>query len=240
MHVVTNEQMRFLDEETIKRFVPGLTLMERAGQGITDAILELAGESEGLHVCMFLGRGNNAGDGLVVARLLAEQGVRCALFYLHEPEEFSPDAFKNYSKLEKLRKDPSLIDTGADEIIRWTSPVIHFVRTATEDYELRGQKIREGDSVALFYASANRDEEVFDDPFVFRIDRDPNPHLGFGIGEHFCLGSHLARMDLRVFFRQLLERVESIELSGPAELLHASFVGGPKRMPVRYRIRARS
>jgi cytochrome P450 len=118
--------------------------------------------------------------------------------------------------------------------------VNHFVRTANQDYELRGQKIREGDSLALFYASANRDEEVFEDPFSFRIDRSPNPHLGFGIGEHFCLGSHLARMDLRVFFRQLVERVESIELAGPVDLLHASFVGGPKRLPVRYRIRARA
>lgn len=141
-------------------------------------------------------------------------------------------------ELEKLRRDPSLVGLAADEIVRWTTPVNHFVRTANQDYELRGEKIREGDSLALFYASANRDEEVFEDPFTFRIDRDPNPHLGFGVGEHFCLGSHLARMDLRVFFRQLVDRVESIELAGPVELLHASFVGGPKHVPVRYRVRA--
>jgi cytochrome P450 len=140
-------------------------------------------------------------------------------------------------ELRKLRGDPSLVDRAADEIVRWTSPVIHFARTANQDYALRGQTIRKGDSVALFYPSANRDEEIFEDPFRFRIDRSPNPHLGFGIGEHFCLGSHLARMDLRVFFRQLVERVDSIELAGPVELLRASFVGGPKRMPVRYRIR---
>jgi cytochrome P450 len=150
------------------------------------------------------------------------------LALLEHPDEF-----------QKLRRDPSLVDRAADEIVRWTTPVNHFVRTATEDYELRGQKIRQGDSAALFYASANRDEDVFEDPFTFRIDRSPNPHLGFGIGEHFCLGSHLARMDLRVFFRQLVDRVESIELAGPVELLHASFVGGPKRMPIRYRIRPR-
>jgi cytochrome P450 len=149
------------------------------------------------------------------------------LALLEHPEEF-----------EKLRRDPSLVDLAADEIVRWATPVNHFVRTANQDYELRGEKIRENDSVALFYASANRDEDVFEDPFTFRIDRSPNPHLGFGIGEHFCLGSHLARMDLRVFFRQLVERVESIELAGPVELLHASFVGGPKRLPVRYRVRA--
>jgi len=104
MHVVTNEQMRLLDGETIKRFVPGLTLMERAGQGITDAILELAGGAEDLCVSIFLGRGNNAGDGLVVARLLLEERARCTLFYLNEPKDFSPDAFKNYAKLAKFRK----------------------------------------------------------------------------------------------------------------------------------------
>jgi cytochrome P450 len=140
-------------------------------------------------------------------------------------------------ELEKLRRNPSLIETGADEIVRWTTPVNHFSRTATVDYELRGKRIKKGDSVALFYASANRDEEVFEDPFVFRLDRDPNPHLGFGIGEHFCLGAHLARLDLKVFFRQFAERFESIELTDKPQLLHASFVGGPKHIPVRYRMR---
>jgi cytochrome P450 len=142
-------------------------------------------------------------------------------------------------QLAALRRNPDLIETGADEIVRWTTPVNHFSRTATTDYELRGQQIRAGDSLALFYASANRDEEVFPDPFVFRLDREPNPHLGFGVGEHFCLGAHLARLDLKVFFRQFARRVELIELAGPVELLHASFVGGPKRMPVRYRIKPR-
>jgi len=140
-------------------------------------------------------------------------------------------------ELEKLRRHSDLVEKAADEIVRWTTPVNHFSRTATEDYVLRGQKIRKGDSVALFYASANRDEDVYEDPYVFRIDRDPNPHLGFGVGEHFCLGAHLARLDLKVFWRQFAERFESIELTGPVDLLHASFVGGPKRIPVRYKIR---
>jgi cytochrome P450 len=140
-------------------------------------------------------------------------------------------------QLARLRQNPGLIETGADEIVRWTTPVKHFVRTATVDYTLRGKQIRSGDSVALFYASANRDEEIYPDPFVFRLDRDPNPHLGFGIGEHFCLGAHLARLDLKVFFRQLAERLESIELAEPVERLHASFVGGPKRMRIRYRLK---
>jgi cytochrome P450 len=141
------------------------------------------------------------------------------------------------AELEKLRRDPSRVGLAADEIVRWTTPVNHFSRTATADYELRGRRIRKGDSVALFYASANRDEEVFEDPFRFRIDRDPNPHLGFGVGEHFCLGAHLARMDLRVFWRQFVERVEHIEPAAPHELLAASFVGGPKHVPVRIRVR---
>ncbi len=142
-------------------------------------------------------------------------------------------------ELEKLRADTDgLIATAADEIVRWTTPVNHFSRTATRDLELGGKKIREGDSVALFYASANRDEDVYEDPFAFRIDRSPNPHLGFGIGEHYCLGAHLARMDLRVFWRQFARRVDSIELAGPVQLLAASFVGGPKHLPVRIRVNA--
>jgi len=141
------------------------------------------------------------------------------------------------AEFEKLKRNPDLIETGADEIVRWTTPVNHFSRTATTDYVLRGQHIKKGDSVALFYASANRDEEMFPDPFVFRLDRDPNPHLGFGVGEHFCLGAHLARLDLKVFFREFAQRVESIEFAAPVQRLHASFVAGPKHVPVRYRFK---
>jgi cytochrome P450 len=143
----------------------------------------------------------------------------------------------NPDQLEMLRRDPSLITTAVDEIVRWTTPVNHFSRTATVDYVLRGKQIKAGDSVALFYASANRDEEIFDAPFEFRVDRTPNPHLGFGVGEHFCLGAHLARLDLTVFFSQFVERLESVELAAPIERLHASFVGGPKHLPIRYRLK---
>lgn len=146
--------------------------------------------------------------------------------FLDHPGEFA-----------RLQANTGLVELAADEIVRWTTPVNHFSRTATVDYELRGKKIRAGDSLALFYASANRDEEIYSDPFTFRIDRDPNPHLGFGIGEHFCLGAHLARLDLKVFWRQFAERVEAFELTGPIELLHASFVGGPKRIPLRVKVR---
>jgi cytochrome P450 len=117
------------------------------------------------------------------------------------------------------------------------SPLIHFARTATEDFELRGRRIRAGDALALFYPSANRDEEVFDDPFTFRIDRDPNRHLAFGVGEHFCLGAHLARLELQVAYKHLLPRIEEIELAGPVERLHSSLVGGVKRLPIRYKLR---
>ncbi len=142
------------------------------------------------------------------------------------------------AELEKLRSNPSLAELATEEIVRWTTPVNHFSRTATRDYVLRGQQVKEGDSVALFYASANRDEEIFADPFKFCIDRDPNPHLGFGVGEHFCLGAHLARLDLKVFFRIFAERVETMEINGPVEHLHASFVPGPKKIPVRYKIKS--
>jgi hypothetical protein len=140
------------------------------------------------------------------------------------------------AELEKLRRDPSLCALAADEIVRWTTPVNHFARTAACDYELRGRKIRQGDSLALFYASANRDEEVFADPFTFRVDRDPNPHLAFGIGEHFCLGAALARMEIRVLLEELAPRLEHVALAGPPERLVSSFVGGVKHLPIRYRV----
>ncbi|MBW2668256.1 MAG: cytochrome P450 [Deltaproteobacteria bacterium] len=143
---------------------------------------------------------------------------------------------RNPGEFEKLRRDASLVDSAVEEILRWTTPVIQFCRTATESFELRGQKIRAGDSMCLFYPSANRDEDVFDDPFVFRVDRNPNRHLAFGIGEHFCLGANLARLELRILFRLLAERLEHAELTGPMERLASSFLGGVKHVPLRYRL----
>ena len=141
---------------------------------------------------------------------------------------------ENPGELEKLRRDPSLIKSAVEEIVRWTTPVIQFCRTASEDVELRGQKIREGEAFCLFYPSANRDEDVFDDPFAFRVDRDPNPHLAFGIGEHFCLGANVARLEMQIMFRHLIERLGHVELAGPVERLRSSFLGGVKHMPIRY------
>jgi cholest-4-en-3-one 26-monooxygenase len=144
---------------------------------------------------------------------------------------------ENPGELERLRRNPALLDTAVEEILRWTTPVIQFCRTPTRDLELRGQKIRAGESMCLFYPSANRDEDVFDEPFEFRVDRRPNRHLAFGIGGHFCLGANLARLELRVLFHQLAERLALVEQTAPVERLRSSFLGGVKHMPVRYRLR---
>ena len=145
---------------------------------------------------------------------------------------------ENPEQLKRLKADPAMIKTAVEEIVRWTSPVIQFTRTATEDTVVRGQKIRAGESVCLFYPSANRDEDVFADPFKFDIGRNPNPHLAFGIGEHFCLGANLARLELTVIFRELAKRLDHAELAGPVERLRSSFVGGIKHMPIRYKLNA--
>ena len=146
-------------------------------------------------------------------------------------------AFLNHpGEWQKLRADGGLLDSAVEEVVRWTTPVIQFARTATRDYELRGKTIRKGQSVCLFYASGNRDEEVFEEPNVFRADREPNPHIGFGMGEHVCLGAHLARLELREAFSQLRVRLEHCEMSGPIARVRSSFVGGIKRAPMRWRI----
>jgi cytochrome P450 len=130
-----------------------------------------------------------------------------------------------------------MLPSAVEEIVRWTAPIIHFARTATEDFELRGKTIKAGESVALFYPSANRDEEIFEAPGEFRIDRNPNRHLGFGVGEHFCLGAHLARLEMEVAYKYLLPRIEDVELAGPVDRLHSSLVGGIKHLPIRYKLR---
>ncbi len=136
---------------------------------------------------------------------------------------------------EQLRAHPELLPDTIEEILRWVSPISHFSRVATEDCEVRGIEIRAGDPIALYFASANRDEDVFDDPFTFRIDRRPNPHLAFGFGEHFCMGAHLARVELDVMFRLLLARVDSFELTGSVGRLRSTINGSIKHLPLRYR-----
>jgi cholest-4-en-3-one 26-monooxygenase len=144
---------------------------------------------------------------------------------------------ENPGEISKLQRDPSLLAGAVEEAVRWSTPIIHFARTAVEDCEIRGQKISAGEAVGLFYPSANRDEDVFDDPFSFRIDRQPNRHMGFGIGEHFCLGVHLARLEMTIAYKHLLPRIEEIELTGPVSRLHSSLVGGVKHLPIRYKLK---
>lgn len=142
------------------------------------------------------------------------------------------------AELAKLQRDPAgLARSAAEEIVRWTSPVIQFCRTTAEDVELHGRRIPAGEHLCLFYPSANRDEAVFEAPFAFRIDRNPNPHLGFGIGEHVCLGAHLARLELEVVLHRLGERLETLEPAGEMVRARSSFVGGIKRLPIRWRLR---
>jgi hypothetical protein len=143
---------------------------------------------------------------------------------------------QNPDELARLRRNPGLVKSAVEEVVRWASPVNYMRRRAACDTEVSGRKICKDDWLLLFYASANRDEEVFDDPFRFRIDRDPNPHVGFGYGEHFCLGSHLARRSQRALFAELARRLEHVELVGEPEWIQSSFVVGLKRLPIRYRI----
>lgn len=136
---------------------------------------------------------------------------------------------------DRLREDPELVWTaGADEILRWSSPVLHFRRTATRDVELRGQTIRAGEKVVVWYVSANFDEEVFEDPLRFDVGRRPNAHVTFGGGgPHYCLGAHLAKLEVQVMFDMLLPRLAGLELLGPPERMRTNFTNALKRMPVR-------
>jgi cholest-4-en-3-one 26-monooxygenase len=129
---------------------------------------------------------------------------------------------------------PELLDTAVDEIVRWVTPVMQFRRTATRDLELGGQKIRENDKVVMYYGSANRDPRAFVAPDRFDVRRDPNPHVGFGIGVHFCLGASLAKLEMRIMFEELFRRIPDLELCGPVTRLRSNFINGIKSMPVRF------
>lgn len=143
----------------------------------------------------------------------------------------------NPGELTRLRDNPDLMPLAVEEMIRWSTPVKEFMRTATADTEVRGVRIAEGESVYLAYVSGNRDEEIFDDPFRFDVARDPNRHVAFGYGVHFCLGAALARMEMNSLFAELVPRIESIELAGEPELSATTFVGGLKHLPIRYSVR---
>jgi cytochrome P450 len=133
---------------------------------------------------------------------------------------------------ERLRTDRSLMPTAVEELLRYVTPVIHFRRTATEDTEVAGQAIEAGQKVVVYYVSANRDETVFPDPDTFDVSRSPNEHLAFGVGPHFCLGAHLARLEIRTMFNELLDKVPVLELAGPVERMQSGFINGIKHLPV--------
>ncbi len=140
---------------------------------------------------------------------------------------------QNPDQLARLQADMSLMPTAVEEIIRWVVPVKEFMRTAQADTEVRGVPIAKGEAVLLSYVSANRDEDVFTDPMRFDVGRDPNKHLSFGHGVHFCLGAALARMEINSFFTELIPRIKSIELAGKPETMATTFVGGLKHLPIR-------
>jgi cytochrome P450 len=145
---------------------------------------------------------------------------------------------ENRDQLELLRSQPELVENAADELIRYVSPVKHFVRHVQQPFTLSGVTFQPGETVLLGYASGNRDEEVFDDPFKLDVTREnAAAHVGLGFGRHFCLGAHLARLEIRAFFRELLSRLDSIELAGEPTFVHSTLVTGPKTLPIRYQLR---
>ena len=136
---------------------------------------------------------------------------------------------------QRLTDEPDLMEGAVEELLRWVSPIKNMARTVTRDTTLGGQDLHEGDQVIVVYPSANRDPDVFVDPDRFDITRNPNPHVAFGFGPHFCLGASLARLELRTMFTEVLTRLPDLELVGPAEPRRASnFISGPERMPVRF------
>lgn len=136
-------------------------------------------------------------------------------------------------QLDLLAKNPELIPRACDEILRWSSPVISFLRTCVEDYDLAGTKVKAGETVGIFYPSANRDERVFEDPYRFDITRDPNPHVSFGFGAHFCLGTNLARAELKSSITALLPLLQRLELAGEGSRIAHTHVSGYSKLPVR-------
>ena len=136
---------------------------------------------------------------------------------------------------DRLREHPELFDLAAEEIVRWASPVIYFRRSVTRDVELRGHQLKAGDKITVWYPSANRDDDIFERPFDFDIGRDPNPHIGFGgRGPHFCLGSNLARLEIKALYEELTKRIPDIHGTEPASRLRSNFINGIKHLPVEW------
>lgn len=142
---------------------------------------------------------------------------------------------RNPDQLAKLQANPDLINNAVEEMIRWTAPVRHFMRTATEDTEILGQQIKKGEWVYLSYKAANLDPKVFENPLAFDVEREnADRNISFGFGAHFCLGAQLARNELRRLFEHMIPRLESIELAGEPATMKTTFVGGHKTLPIKY------
>ena len=135
-------------------------------------------------------------------------------------------------QFEKLRRDPKLLPQAVEEMLRWVTPVMQFRRTATRDTKVGGHSIRKGEKLVMYYGAANRDPRIFRNPETFDITRKPNPHIAFGTGTHFCMGSHMARLEMRVTLEELLVRFPNLHLKSPPERLHSNFISGIKRMPI--------
>lgn len=168
-------------------------------------------------------------DNMFVLLVVAgNETTRQAIAHGLEAFNLHPDQIK------RLQCDPSLMPTAVEEILRWASPILHFRRTAREDVEIRGEKIRAGDKVVLWFISGNRDEEVFPDPFRFDVGRTPNEHLTFGKGGvHHCLGAFLARLEVRVMYEELLPYLDKVSLTGRPVRMRSNFTNGIRHMPVR-------
>ena len=141
---------------------------------------------------------------------------------------------ENPDQLLKLKNNPSLMTSAVEETIRWVTPVKNFFRTATQNYDLKDREIKKDDSILLCYPSGNRDEEIFDEPFKFKVDRSPNRHLAFGHGAHLCLGKYLAKIEMEIFYEELFKKIDNIQLNGEPEWVKASFVSGLKSLPIKY------
>ena len=141
---------------------------------------------------------------------------------------------ENPDQLSKLKNNPNLMTSAVEETIRWVTPVKNFFRTATQNYDLKDREIKKDDSILLCYPSGNRDEEIFDDPFKFKVDRSPNRHLAFGHGAHLCLGKYLAKIEMEIFYEELFKKIDNIQLNGEPEWVKASFVSGLKSLPIKY------
>ncbi len=227
---------------------------QRPGESAHETRLRASEEIYAYFYALTAERKEGAGEDLVSvltraeidgARLTPHQLVSYCLFLVVGGTETTRNAlsggmqgfFEFPDQWQKLVDDPDRIRRAVEEVLRWSTPVIQMARTPVRDVEIRGQKIRAGETLALFYASGNRDERVFEDPFRFDVERFPNPHLALGVGEHYCMGANLARLELRVMLRQLVTRFERIESAGPPERLRSSSTGGVKVLPIHYRMR---